>query len=97
MLEQLPKGLISMGKCVSSFSMLIATEQYNEVFDSVGAHWRIGCCGTRFGARKKAVDMVGRAGEGFVRCVRAGSAVHVGCLGGIMISTARVPCKASTS
>ena len=37
------------------------------VFDPVGAPRRIDCCGTRFGARKKVVDMVGRAGEGLVR------------------------------
>jgi hypothetical protein len=36
------------------------------VFDPVGAPWRIDCCGTRFGARKKVVDMVGSAGEGSI-------------------------------
>ena len=62
------------------------------VFDPVGAPRRIDCCGTRFGARKKVVDMVGRAGEGFVR-VRSGLvyAAYVECLSGIIILTL---CKA---
>jgi hypothetical protein len=58
------------------------------VFDPVGAPWRIDCCGTRFGARKKVVDMVGGAGEEFVRIpVRSGMvyAAYVECLNDIMI------------
>ena len=38
-----------------------------QVLDPVGAPWRINCCGKRSGVERTVVDVVGRAGEGFVR------------------------------
>lgn len=38
-----------------------------QVLDPVGAPWRIDCCGKRSGAGREVVDVVGRAGEGFVK------------------------------